>query len=664
MLVTSTLHQLARGTLRHIPERSALSYASSAYVAARSVGSSCQLERGFDRAEVGVAVVLECVRPPDADATGGLAPRRQARARPRARAVRRRRRSSYRDDRSVGRAHEPDPRPCAQRVELVADRPATRRRRPRVARPRRSGARAAARARRGRPRCARASRAKPACRRARRAFVRPSYATSRVSACLNTYSTSPSSDDAGRRRMKSRLSRSRQIRVDSSRASSYTGPVQNVRPITAAACKAALSASPEQVDARGEHRLHGVGDREVGRQLGAVPVAVRGAARRPRRSGSRAPPRRRTDCPPRARTTSSRTCVAAAPPRAATRRAMRTASGGSGSSSSVSPSMLRPHAAREKSGRAVARKSSGAANVAHDPLEQIEQRRLGPVEVLDEQRPAGSLGRQLVEEARPTRRGAGHARRVDGGRRRRRGPASSPRISRSPRRRRTSSGESLSRMPRCSFEHLAERPVGDAVAVGEAAAGAAQRLGLPRLASHSQSSRISVVLPTPASPSTVTSTGRTALDRAPYARLQPLELLARARRTADASPPTPRGRISESARTSGRHATPSGFALRLDRTSRSPNSNAPRTAATVRSPTRISPGSAACSSRAATLTASPLTNELPSRGRPATTSPVLTPMRSDSARRRPPRAAAASRARRGERARRGPRAPPVRRTPP
>jgi hypothetical protein len=53
----------------------------------------------------------------------------------------------------------------------------------------------------------------------------------------------------------------------------------------------------------------------------------------------------------------------------------------------------------------------------------------------------------------------------------------------------------------------------------------------------------------------------------------------------------------------------------------------PRAAPTVRSPARISPGSAPCSSRAATLTASPLTNELLSRARLTTTSPVLTPIR-------------------------------------
>ena len=58
--------------------------------------------------------------------------------------------------------------------------------------------------------------------------------------------------------------------------------------------------------------------------------------------------------------------------------------------------------------------------------------------------------------------------------------------------------------------------------------------------------------------------------------------------------------------------------------------NAPRAVVTVRSPARMAPGSAACSSRAATLTASPDTNELPSRDRPTTTSPVLTPMRRSS----------------------------------
>ena len=46
----------------------------------------------------------------------------------------------------------------------------------------------------------------------------------------------------------------------------------------------------------------------------------------------------------------------------------------------------------------------------------------------------------------------------------------------------------------------------------------------------------------------------------------------------------------------------------------------------MRSPTSVWPGCAACSRRAATFTASPVANELPSRGRPITTSPELMPI--------------------------------------
>ena len=59
----------------------------------------------------------------------------------------------------------------------------------------------------------------------------------------------------------------------------------------------------------------------------------------------------------------------------------------------------------------------------------------------------------------------------------------------------------------------------------------------------------------------------------------------------------------------------------------SENSNASIAADAVRSPTTISPGAAVCSSLAATFTASPVTKELPSRLRPTTTSPLLTPIR-------------------------------------
>ncbi len=56
-------------------------------------------------------------------------------------------------------------------------------------------------------------------------------------------------------------------------------------------------------------------------------------------------------------------------------------------------------------------------------------------------------------------------------------------------------------------------------------------------------------------------------------------------------------------------------------------STASRRSRYVVSPRSTWPGSACCSRRAATFTASPVTNAFPPPGSPATTSPVLTPMR-------------------------------------
>jgi hypothetical protein len=66
---------------------------------------------------------------------------------------------------------------------------------------------------------------------------------------------------------------------------------------------------------------------------------------------------------------------------------------------------------------------------------------------------------------------------------------------------------------------------------------------------------------------------------------------------------------------------------------------ASRTSCQVRSPMRTSPGAAACSSRAATFTASPTTTSWPPTAAPTTTSPVFTPVRSAS---RTPSAASSS----------------------
>ncbi len=74
---------------------------------------------------------------------------------------------------------------------------------------------------------------------------------------------------------------------------------------------------------------------------------------------------------------------------------------------------------------------------------------------------------------------------------------------------------------------------------------------------------------------------------------------------------------------SSRYAA-TGALLPLSSSSTASTCTASRTSCCVSCPIKISPGSAFCSSRAATLTASPVTSASPS---PATTSPVLTPIR-------------------------------------
>src|SRR6266540_514493 len=117
--------------------------------------------------------------------------------------------------------------------------------------------------------------------------------------------------------------------------------------------------------------------------------------------------------------------------------------------------------------------------------------------------------------------------------------------------------------------------------------------------SRCHSSRISLVLPTPASPTTLTTCGSPSSAARLYvvlsnssSRSRPTNVLL--------SAPTPRGRISDSALNNGRQTTPPRLPFASIRIG-SPNSNAPRTACTVRSPTKISPGEAFCSKRAQTV---------------------------------------------------------------
>jgi hypothetical protein len=145
---------------------------------------------------------------------------------------------------------------------------------------------------------------------------------------------------------------------------------------------------------------------------------------------------------------------------------------------------------------------------------------------------------------------------------------------------------------------------------------------------RSQNSRTILDLPTPASPRTVTRRGVPSASTAANSRSRISISLSRPTNERF-RPSTPRGRMSDSARRRRLPTTPSGLPLATTDCGSS-NSNAPRTDATVRSPTRMSPGCAACSRRAATFTASPVTNELCSRGLPTTTSPVFTPIRRES----------------------------------
>ncbi len=136
-------------------------------------------------------------------------------------------------------------------------------------------------------------------------------------------------------------------------------------------------------------------------------------------------------------------------------------------------------------------------------------------------------------------------------------------------------------------------------------------------------------MPTPGSPTSVTSCGRPSAAARSSCSSSHDELA----RAADER------RSRGLGRRAGVAARPSGRAPGRRRHPASPwprRSPARRTrrrlrrAAAVLSPTSTCPGRAACSSRAVTLTGSPVANELPSRGLPMTTSPVFTPIRSAS----------------------------------
>ena len=125
-------------------------------------------------------------------------------------------------------------------------------------------------------------------------------------------------------------------------------------------------------------------------------------------------------------------------------------------------------------------------------------------------------------------------------------------------------------------------------------------------------------MPTPASPTTVTSSQRGPAS----ARSQ-----ASTSRCSSRSRPTKRDACERSGCFADREEREGGdrlaLPLQLERPLLSTSTAAP-TSASVSAPISTSPGPAACSSRAATLTASPVASR---SSVPVTTSPVLTPIR-------------------------------------
>ena len=289
---------------------------------------------------------------------------------------------------------------------------------------------------------------------------------------------------------------------------------------------------------------------------------------------------------------------------AARRPCARQSDGESASSQSVSRRAARaprrPRAGRAPDARLPAAAAARRAS-RERTFEQVEQGLLRPMQILD-QHDRRSVSRELVQEGdpRPAQPLARNERMEVAG-------ASSPSVmpSRSccPAVGALSPADRSRVRPRCSSNDLAEWQVRDPRPVRDAAAGCAATAAGRCEPSHSQSSRSSVVFPIPASPMIVTRRGWPLRPRGrrpvaePRAPARGRRRRAAARRRRAASSASARGR-------DGGRRLPSGFPLAAT-VAGSSNSKAPSTAATVRSPTRISPGPAACSSRAATLTASP-----------------------------------------------------------
>ena len=165
------------------------------------------------------------------------------------------------------------------------------------------------------------------------------------------------------------------------------------------------------------------------------------------------------------------------------------------------------------------------------------------------------------------------------------------------------------------LQHLDDGPVRDPLAVGQAAA-----VDDRRLASSRATSAASRDLPTPASPTTVTSSQRISVACAfPGASRSDSSssVTADERRFV-----TPLWGIADPKQPVRRERAPTCPSARAARSARPRRRRGRARASALRSAPR--PVIAACSSRAATLTASPVARR---SSVPVTTSPVITPMR-------------------------------------
>ena len=254
-----------------------------------------------------------------------------------------------------------------------------------------------------------------------------------------------------------------------------------------------------------------------------------------------------------------------------------------------------------------------------DVLEQVEERRLRPVHVLDahDERRAG--GERLEQPPHRPERLLAAERAVVAADRRSHAPGDPLRV-------RLVGEQAVERLVAAELLHeLAERPVRDPLAVGEAAAAQhgrrpadlAEQLGRePRLADSGRpGDRAEQAAPF----------GQHALEH-PADALEARPSGRRAGRRAAARQPAAHGSTASSGSAVTTSRLPFTVSCRL-----APTVTASRTNGYVVSPSRISPVSADCSRRLARFTASPVTNASAWPGSPASTSPVLTPIRHESA---------------------------------